>query len=64
VAALEAHNRTGLVGKEIYDFAFALITPLGAQDYYVFAHGVALLSIVIPAQAGIQLCLIAIPNLP
>ena len=38
VAALKAHHGAGLVGQQVDDFAFALVTPLGAEDYYVFAH--------------------------
>ncbi|GHD21575.1 hypothetical protein GCM10007052_32530 [Halioglobus japonicus] len=53
VATLEAHYSASLVGEKIDDFTFALVAPLGAENYYVFAHGVAF-SAVIPAKAGIQ----------
>ena len=36
--ALEAHYCSGLIGQQIDNLALAFITPLGAQDYYIFTH--------------------------
>jgi hypothetical protein len=36
--ALKTHYRAGLISQQIDDLALAFITPLGAQDYYIFTH--------------------------
>jgi hypothetical protein len=38
VSALKADNTVRLVRQQIDDFAFAFITPLGADNNYVFSH--------------------------
>ena len=38
VATLVAHYGGGMFGQQINDLAFALITPLGAQDYDILTH--------------------------
>lgn len=38
VAALIANYRGSMFGQQINDLAFALITPLGAQDYDILTH--------------------------
>ena len=37
VAALEAHHALRVIGQPVDDLAFALVTPLGADDDYVLA---------------------------
>jgi hypothetical protein len=39
VAALKAHYALRVIGQPIDDLAFAFVAPLGADDYYVFCHG-------------------------
>ncbi|MCY1179441.1 hypothetical protein D9M73_198420 [compost metagenome] len=38
VATLVAHYGGSMFGQQINDLAFALITPLGAQDYDILTH--------------------------
>src|SRR5690606_8662135 len=38
VATLITHNSCSLLGQEVDDFAFAIIAPLGAQDYDILTH--------------------------
>jgi hypothetical protein len=38
VAALKPHHGIGLVRQQVDNLALALITPLGAQDHYIFTH--------------------------
>ena len=38
VAALVTHYSGSMFGQQINDLAFALITPLGAQDYDILTH--------------------------
>src|SRR5690606_40342600 len=39
VATLEAGHTGHLIGQQINDLALAFVTPLGAQNYDVLAHG-------------------------
>ncbi|MCY1541869.1 hypothetical protein D9M68_775780 [compost metagenome] len=53
VAALIAHDGGSLVGQQIDDLAFTLITPLGAQDYDILTHNTCpLRRSSMPAAAG------------
>ncbi|GAA4871579.1 hypothetical protein GCM10023333_00500 [Ferrimonas pelagia] len=38
VTALVADHVMGLIGEKVNNFTFAFITPLGAQDNYIFTH--------------------------
>src|SRR5688572_21206859 len=38
VATLEAHHALGVVGQPVHDLALAFVTPLRADDDYVFCH--------------------------
>jgi hypothetical protein len=39
VAALEPNHAMGVLGQPVDDLALALVTPLGADNDDVFAHG-------------------------
>ena len=38
VAALKAHHCRDVLSEQIDDLAFAFVTPLGADHYYVATH--------------------------
>ena len=38
VAALKAHYSLRMIGQPVDDLAFALVTPLGADNHYVLCH--------------------------
>ena len=44
VTALKAHHAGHLFGQQIDDLALAFVTPLGADDDYIFSHPVRPLS--------------------
>ena len=41
VPALEPHHRLGMVGEPVDDLAFALVAPLGADDYDIASHALS-----------------------
>ena len=38
MTTLITHHSRGLIGQEVNDLTLAFITPLGAQNNYVFTH--------------------------
>jgi hypothetical protein len=52
VPALEANNRSDLIGQQINNLTLAFITPLGAQHNNVFTHDS--LSMRLPRRTGVS----------
>ena len=49
VAALKANNSGSPVCQQVNNLALALVTPLGADDNYVFTHAKSLCVLIILA---------------
>ncbi len=40
VATLKAHDSCCTIRQQVHNLSFAFVTPLGADDNYIFSHGI------------------------
>jgi hypothetical protein len=50
MTTLKTHNMGGFFCEQIHDLALAFVTPLCAENYYIFTHDLSVTSSCCPAR--------------